>query len=348
MASAPAFAIVIVTYDSAGHLPATLDALRGQLGPGDELRVVDCASPQGAPADVLARHAPAAALTALDENLGFAGGANAGARATTAPLLLFLNPDCVVQPGALDALRAAAASQPDWGAWQALVTLPGGEAVNTAGGVTHWLGMGWSGDYGAPVASRATAPHEVSFASGAALVVRREAWDVTGGFEPAYFMYGEDLDLSLRLRLAGWGVGVVPEAHVEHDYEFTKGDYKWFSLERNRWWTVLGAYPAALLWPLLPALLAGELALLVIAARGGWLPSKLRAQRAVLRSLPWALRRRRRVQSTRRMSARAFAAGLSDRLDSPFLGAAAETRAARTLQSAYWAAALRVAGGGHR
>ena len=70
--------------------------------------------------------------------------------------------------------------------------------------------------------------------------VRRGAWDEVGGFEPAYFMYGEDLDLSLRLRLAGWGVGMVPEARVEHDYEFAKGDYKWFHLERNRWWMVLG------------------------------------------------------------------------------------------------------------
>ena len=115
-------------------------------------------------------------------------------------------------------------------------------------------------------------------------------------------MYGEDVDLSLRLRLAGWGVGVVPAARVEHAYEFAKGAYKWFYLERNRWWTVLGAYPGALLWRVLPALLALELALLPVAAVGGWLPAKLRAQAAVLRSLGWALRRRRRVQATRRVS----------------------------------------------
>ncbi len=84
-------------------------------------------------------------------------------------------------------------------------------------------------------------------------------------------MYGEDLDLSLRLRLAGWGVGVVPAARVEHDYDFAKGDYKWFHLERNRWWTLLAAYPAPLLALLAPALLAFELALLAVAARGGWL-----------------------------------------------------------------------------
>ena len=88
---------------------------------------------------------------------------------------------------------------------------------------------------------------EVSFASGAALVVRREAWEAVGGFDERYFMYGEDLDLGLRLWLHGYRVGVVPAARVDHDYTFAKGGWKWFMLERNRWWTVLGDYPGALL-----------------------------------------------------------------------------------------------------
>ncbi len=119
-------------------------------------------------------------------------------------------------------------------------------------------------------AGRSSAPYETSFASGAALVVRREAWQAADGFEAEYFMYGEDLDLALRLRLLGWGVGVVPAARVEHDYAFVKGDYKWFHLERNRWWTLLGDYPTPLLALLLPALLVFDVALLAVAARGGW------------------------------------------------------------------------------
>jgi N-acetylglucosaminyl-diphospho-decaprenol L-rhamnosyltransferase len=158
--------------------------------------------------------------------------------------------------------------------------------------------------------------------------------------DDAYFMYAEDVDLALRLRLAGWGVGVVPDARVEHDYEFSKGDYKWFLLERNRWWTVLATYPASLLWPLLPALLAAELGLLAIAARNGWLRAKLRAQAAVLRSLPRTLRRRRQVQAARRIPAREFARHLSARLDSPFVSAGAVPGA---LQAAYWRAVARFA-----
>jgi GT2 family glycosyltransferase len=177
------------------------------------------------------------------------------------------------------------------------------------------------------------APHEVGFASGAALVVRRAAWDAAGGFDPAYFMYGEDLDLCLRLRLAGRGVGIVPAARVEHAYAYTKGDYKWVHLERNRAWTVLAVYPTPLLVLLAPALLGFELALLAVAARDGWLRAKLRAQLAVLRSLPAALARRRRVQRTRTVSAAAFAAPLTAALDSPHLSAPA---LAVRAQAAYW------------
>ena len=333
MASGPSLATVIVAYESSAELPETLAALRAQLQQGDELMVVDNASTDDSAA--VARAAGATVIE-LERNVGFAGGCRAGADATSAALLFFCNPDCVAEPGALEALRAAAALQPGWGAWQALVTLPGGREVNTSGGVTHWLGMGWAGQVGAAVTAVGEELREVSFASGAALVVRREAWEAVDGFDPEYFMYGEDLDLSLRLRLAGYGVGIVPAARVEHAYDFEKGAYKWFLLERNRWWTVLGAYPTPLLVTLLPALLAAELALLVVAARGGWLKEKLRAQAAVLRSLPWALRRRARVQAQRRAPLRDFAGGLSATLDSPFLGPVAELAPVRGLQALYW------------
>ena len=181
-------------------------------------------------------------------------------------------------------------------------------------------------------------PREVGFCSGAALVVRREAWDAVGGFDERYFMYGEDLDLCLRLRLAGWGVGIVPGARVAHDYEFSKGDYKWFYLERNRWWTLLGDYPGRLLALLAPGLLAFELALLPAAWRGGWLRAKLRAQASVLRSLPSMLRRRSAVQATRRITSGAFAEPLAASLDSPYLEGAARVPGVEAVQRLYWRA----------
>jgi N-acetylglucosaminyl-diphospho-decaprenol L-rhamnosyltransferase len=336
----PALAVVVVTYNSADHVGRTLAAVEDQLEDGDELVVVDNDSVDGT-VEAARAAAPRARVLAQERNLGFTGGCHVGAASTAAPLLLFLNPDAVPERGCLSVLRATAADRPGWGAWQAIVTLPGGERLNTRGGVVHWLGMGWAGGCGEPAPPPEAAPREVAFPSGAALAVRRAAWEAAGGFAPEYFAYGEDLDLGLRLWLAGSGVGAVPGARVSHDYDFEKGAYKWFLLERNRWWTLLADYPTALLALVAPALVAAELALLAVAARGGWLRAKLRAQAAVARSLPWALARRRRVQAARRVGAAEFAGRLTAALDSDFLPALAAHGGLARAQAAYWRAVVR-------
>lgn len=327
-----AVAIVVVTHNSAGHVSDLIGAVRAQLRDGDELVIVDNASTDETAA--IAR-AAGAEVVETGTNDGFAAGCHAGARATVAPLLWFLNPDCVPEPGCLESLRATAISEPAWGAWQAAVLLPNSE-INTDGGVVHYIGIGWAGDCGAPLTALPTGPTEVAFPSGAALMIRRTSWDELGGLDPAYFLYVEDLDLGLRLWLAGHGVGIVPSARVIHGYEFDKGLGKWFWLERNRWRTVLSVYPVRLLTLLAPALLAAELAIHLAALKGGWLRSKLRADAAVLRGLPETLRRRRRVQASRRLSTREFAAHLSASLDSDYLPIPPAHPVARA-QAGYWA-----------
>jgi hypothetical protein len=333
-----ALAVVIVTHDSAAHLPALLDALAEQLQPGDQLVVVDNASQDGS-AELTAR--AGVQTLAQRENSGFGAGCHAGAAATSAPLLLFLNPDSVPEPGCLGALRDAAAAQPSWGAWQAAVLLPDG-TINTDGGVVHYSGIGWAGDCGLPASAIAGRPYEVAFPSGAALVVRRSLWDELGGLDRSYFLYAEDLDLGLRVWLAGHAAGIVPAARVVHGYEFDKGPEKWFWLERNRWRTVLAVYPAPLLALLAPALLAVELAVHAAALRGGWLRAKLRADAAILAGLPVTLRRRRTVQATRRIGTREFADRLTASLDSPHLPQLSDGNPLVRAQAAYWSAVRRV------
>jgi N-acetylglucosaminyl-diphospho-decaprenol L-rhamnosyltransferase len=340
-ATGPALAVVVVTYRSARSVGETLRALSSQLREDDELVVVDNASGDGIAA-VVRETAPRATIVELEENRGFAAGCIVGVERSSAPLLLFLNPDAVPAPGCIEALRTAAHERPGWGAWQALVTMDSGRRINSSGGVTHFLGMGWAGSCGDPVGDAPPGLSEVDFASGAALCVRRQTWERVGGFEDRYFMYGEDLDLGLRVWLNGLAVGLVPAARVEHDYDFHKGERKWFLLERNRWWTVLSDYPTGLLVALLPALLAAELTLLAIAARGGWLRAKLRSQAAVLRELPQILERRRAVQERCAVGATEVSEHLSASLDNPNLGDVARMPAVVALQRWYWEA-VRVA-----
>jgi N-acetylglucosaminyl-diphospho-decaprenol L-rhamnosyltransferase len=335
----PALAVVVVTHGSAEHLPALVDALSAQLRETDELVVVDNASSDDT---VAVARALGERIRVIEtgENLGFAGGCHVGVDATKGPLLLFLNPDSRPRPGCLDRLRDAARAHPDWGAWQAAVLLEDGR-INTSGGVVHYLGIGWAGDCGRPLSTLPAEDREVAFPSGAAMVVRRTSWEELGGLDHEYFMYGEDLDLGLRLWLAGQGVGLIPAAQVLHSYDFDKGLGKWFWLERNRWRTVLSVYPLSVLILLGPALLAAELGLIAMAARGGWLSAKLRAQRAAIAALPKTLARRRAVQAQRRIGASKFATHLTASLQSPYL-AGTEDSWLRTPQELYWHLARRL------
>jgi hypothetical protein len=328
-----AIAVVVVTYQSAEHIASLAAAVEPQLDDGDELVIVDNASTDGT-AEQARSLGGRLRVIETGGNIGFAGGCHVGASSTQAPLLLFLNPDSQPRPDCLERLRAASLAHPDWDAWQAAVLLDD-EHINSSGGIVHYLGIGWAGDCGRPLSALASEDREVAFPSGAALTIRRETWTQTGGLDRAFFMYGEDLDLGLRLWLSGRRVGVVPGAQVIHSYEFHKGSDKWFWLERNRWRMLLSVYPWSLLVLLAPALLAAELGLLAIAARQGWLRAKLRAQAATIAGLPLALARRHGVQGERRASARAFASHLTSSLNSPYL-ASADSRWLSALQALYW------------
>jgi GT2 family glycosyltransferase len=362
--SATTLSVVIVTYRQGPEVRATLEALERELRDGDELIVVDNASGDGT-ADVVATSAPDATLIRSEHNAGFPAGCNLGARAATGKLLVFLNPDAVPAPDWREAI-AAPSDAGRWDAWQALVTAEDGTRVNTRGGVVHFTGIAWAGGAGEPVPDDGidTSPpgvapasaevagasdragdagaSEPGFVSGACLAIRREAFERLGGFADRFFLYHEDVDLSLRMRLAGGRLGVATDARVDHDYEFDKGPAKWRYLERNRWATLIRTYPGALLAALAPALAATEVALLVASLLGGWSGQKLRAWGDTLAALPRLLRERRAIQATRAVSAAAFAGALTPTLDSAYLGRASRSGALAALLRGYWALVLRI------
>jgi N-acetylglucosaminyl-diphospho-decaprenol L-rhamnosyltransferase len=330
----PTLSVLIVAYESRDDLTKTLPALLPELGEDDELIVVDNKPGDGS-AEAVGELAPRAQVVRPGGNTGFAGGCNTGAEAARGDLLVILNPDAVPQPGFGEAIRRPWVEGREWGAWQALVADGEGSCVNSAGNPIHFTGIVWAGGHGRPLAE-APAAGEVPAASGACLAIPMSRWREVGGFPAEFFMYHEDVDLSVRLRAAGAAVGIEPAAVVAHDYEFGANEEKWFWLERNRLAFLVRTYPGALLALLAPALLATELALLPIAARGGWGREKLRANLAFLRWLPRLLRERRQVQGERTIGAGEFAAALTPDLDSELISPLVRTPPVRLLLRAYW------------
>lgn len=338
-ASATTVSVVIVTYRQGAEVRATLDALDRELGDDDELIVVDNASGDGT-ADVVASAAPRARLIRSEHNSGFPAACNLGAADARGTLLVFLNPDAVPAPGWRDAIVAPLGGE--WAAWQALVTADEGKLVNTRGGVVHFTGIAWAGGAGEGIDDETDPTPQPGFVSGACLAIPRDTFERLGGFAGEFFLYHEDVDLSLRVRLAGGSLGVATDARVDHDYDFDKGPAKWQYLERNRWATLIRTYPGALLALLAPALLASELALLGAAIAGGWAAQKLRAWSATLAALPRLLRERREIQAARTVSAGEFARGLTPALDSAYLGAAGRSGVLAGLLRGYWSLVLRL------
>lgn len=330
----PTLSVLIVAWESGDDLGKTLPALLDELGAGDELIVVDNKPGDGS-TEVVRELAPQARIVSPGRNTGFAGGADAGAEVAHGDLLVLLNPDAVPQPGFGEAIRRPWEEERGWAAWQALVADGTAEMINSAGNPIHFTGIVWAGGHGRPLAD-APAAGAVAAASGACLAVPLCDWRRTGGFPPEFFMYHEDVDLSVRLRMAGGTVGIEPTAVVAHDYDFSASADKWRWLERNRLAFVLRTYPAPLLALLAPALLATELALLAVSASGGWGAQKRQASREFLGWLPRLLRERREIQRRRAVSAAEFASWLTPDLDSDLISPLVRTWPARLLLRGYW------------
>jgi GT2 family glycosyltransferase len=274
-------------------------------------------------------------------NLGFAGGCNAGAAEATSEVLVFLNPDTVVGPGALRRLSVTLDDRTIGIAMARLRLLDRPELLNSAGTVIHVSGLSWAGRYGEPAAS-VRAVEEVPAASGAALAIRRELLDELGGFTGELFMYLEDAELSWRAHLHGLRVVVDPGADVFHDYEFGRHPAKLELLERNRLVFVLTAYSLRLLLLLVPVLAATELTMLAVAARGGWFRGKLGGWWWCLRHLRWLVRRRRATQRLRRVRDRELAHLLAAVVNPVMLPLPRGGALANRVTQAYWSLVRKV------
>jgi N-acetylglucosaminyl-diphospho-decaprenol L-rhamnosyltransferase len=172
---------------------------------------------------------PGVRLLHTGSNLGYGGAANAGVAVLDPGVrwLVVINPDVVLGPGSIDALLAAAARHPDAGAFGPLITTPDGVVYPSArhlpsigAGAGHaifgwwWPSNPWTRRYRQDRAE----PRErvAGWLSGSCLLLRREAFAQVDGFDPAYFMYFEDVDLGQRLADAGWSSVYCPSARVIH------------------------------------------------------------------------------------------------------------------------------------
>lgn len=268
-------------------------------------------------------------------NLGFAGGCNAGARVATGQLLTLLNADATVSPECLSRLSTVALRRGVGIATASIRLAHDPTLMNTAGNPMHYSGIVWAGGFGEP-AKWHDREKVVATASGACLALRRSLWEELGGFDPAYFAYHEDTELSLRCHHRGLSVVYVPDAVAVHRYEFSRNSMKHYLIERNRLLTVLTSYERRTLFLLLPALAALELPLLSMAVAQGWGGAKVRSYVWLLRNSGRLRLRRAVLQRERCVSDRDLAQLLTGRIEPTNVQAVAGMALLNGASDAYW------------
>jgi len=201
----PRIGIVTVCFHSNAILPQML----ASIPDGTPVVLVDNAG-DGLEKDLAALASThGATLITNSENAGFGVACNQGAAALQTEFVLFLNPDSVLSEGALDHLIEAADAYPAASAFNPRIALPCGRPQFKHR--SHLIDPADKMPRGWPDGDR-----EVPVLSGAALLVRRTAFETVGGFDPAIFLYHEDDDLTVRLCKACGPLMFIYAAMVTH------------------------------------------------------------------------------------------------------------------------------------
>jgi GT2 family glycosyltransferase len=225
----PLISVLVVNHNVRELLRDTLNALENEGWPNLEVIVADNASADGSAA-MVQREFPTVRLLPLLENVGYGRANNVAFEQAKGDLILLLNPDVTVTPGCVGHLVRFLENHPDAGAAGPRLVRPDGSPDLAA---RRSFPTPAASFYRMAALSRLlpgsarfnrynlgaldpTREHEMDAGTGACLLIRREAIDRAGLFDPDFFMYGEDLDLCYRIKAAGWKIWYVPGAMAVH------------------------------------------------------------------------------------------------------------------------------------
>jgi N-acetylglucosaminyl-diphospho-decaprenol L-rhamnosyltransferase len=203
--------VVVVTFNGREVLASCLERLRAQTHP-HALIVVDNGSSDGS-SELVRERFPEATLVALPENRGFGRGVAAGVAAGRGEAIVLLNDDVEVEPRFVEAIVAPLETDPGVGMVAGLTTIPGTDLVDGFGIELDVTLAAYNRLRRRPLGET---PGVLAMPSGGAAAYRRTAFEAAGGFDDALFAYGEDVDLGLRLRAAGWRTAAAPGARGVH------------------------------------------------------------------------------------------------------------------------------------
>lgn len=320
----PKVAIVYLSFHSEPYMDDVVSSLKKVTYPKDRLELVIIDNPhptfgnsvrfiEDTVMPLSGKEIPHVTLLPQEKNLGFSGGNNVGikwALENGYDYIYFHNNDGFVAANFLEPLVAAMQADPKVGLVQSLLMLyPETDLINSSGNSLNYLGVGYCNNFRFPKDELSLPPlRETNYASGAAVLMRADLLRQFGLWDEDFFLYHEDVEYSLRLRVAGYKVLVSSESIFYHKYSFGRNNVKLYYIERNRVGVMLMFYKWPTLLLLLPMGIIFEIGMLLYALQNGWLLTKLRTYGYWFRPSSWRvwLEKRRRMQRLRTIGDRAL------------------------------------------
>jgi len=316
--------MVIVTHNSGEFLEKCLESIFNSDYPLKESIIVDNASADGS-IEKTRKRFPKIEVIQNQDNLGFSRAANKGIKAASSSLIVLINPDTIVDKSWLKELVQASKRHPRSAFFQPKIMLlnrPG--YINSAGNLIHIVGFGICrglgeydhGQYGSEV--------EVSFASGACVLVRRDAVREIGMCDELFFMYMDDLDWGWRGKMFGWESIYVPSSIIHHEWgkALEVPSEKFYYLELGRLIALIKNLTFRSLIVLSPILVFCEVAVMVNAILSRWFCEKIRSYASLLKCFNEIMERRKRLMKQRTVLDRAILRTFVTELRHPYVGSA--------------------------
>ncbi len=298
---APFITVVIVNYNAGDCLARCLEALRRQTFRDFAVIIVDNGSKDHSLRAIESLSSGWRAIR-LARNFGFAAANNFAVSLVESPWVATLNPDAYAEPDWLAQMACGIEHYPDAAAFGSVqIDAAHPDRLDGTGDVYHVTGVFWRGGFGRALADQRGEGDVMSVCAAAALY-RREAFSALGGFDEDFFCYGEDVDLGIRLRLAGHRSIQLANAVVRHVGGACGGrrsDFAVYHGVRNRLWLLVKDIPSPQLWLLLPVHALVTILLAVRALALGEIATFGRGLAHACRGLAGAWRKRRAIQARR-------------------------------------------------
>ena len=247
----PFLSVIIPNYNGMNFLKECLDSLKAQTFTDFELIMVDNASTDRSVEFVQDRYGDFVKIIQNRINLGFAGGNNVGIRSATGQFIVLLNNDARADSHWLEELVKAINLDPKVGMWGSKIySYYEKDKIEAVGELIYWDGLSRAKGQFERDCGQFDKIEEILFPPGCGAMYRKSLFDEIGLFDEDFFAYGDDAEIGIRARLAGWKALYVPKAILYHKNSGTRGQYspfKAFFVERNRFWISIKYFPLPLL-----------------------------------------------------------------------------------------------------